>query len=221
MSLTRPSEMLLTTSDRRACSTWGLAAKKRKNRKTSTRINSRYAIGPRNSRFRLGIVSSCRSSPVHSGTTLPFVKPQESGHARVGGAVSEMRGQKRHRSSASPAAVHLGLQRADERQVAVTLGVVQPVPDHEHARDVEAGVLHLDVGLELLGLVEQGADLQGGRAPAAQVLEQVVEGQAGVDDVLDDEHVATLDLAVEVLEDADDARGLGGRAVGRHGHEVE
>src|SRR5215207_3690607 len=200
MSLTRPSEMLLTTSDRRACSTWGLA-KKRKNRKTSTRINSRYAIGPRNSRFRLGIVSSCRSSPVlHSCTTLAFVEPE---------------GLEGHRSSASPAAIHLGLEGANEREIAVALGVVEPVPDHEHARDVEAGVLHLDVGLELLGLVEQGAHLEGGRAPAAQVLEQVVQGQAGVDDVLDDEHVAALDLAVEVLEDADNARGLGGRAVGR------
>src|SRR4030095_13968012 len=152
MSLTRPSEMLLTTSDTRACATWGLAAKKRKNRKTSTRINSRYAIGPRNSRFRLGIVSSCRSSPDHSGTTLLFVKPGGSGQARVGGAGNETGGQKGHRSSASPAAVHLGLQGADEWQVAVALGVVQPVADHEHARDVEAGVLYLDVGLELLGL---------------------------------------------------------------------
>src|SRR5512132_2997199 len=191
--------MALTTPDGRAGSTWGLGAKNRKNRKTSTRINRRYAIGPRNSRFRLGIVSSCRSSPDHSGTTLPFVKLGGSGHARVGGAGNETGGQKRHRSSASAAAVHLGLQGADERQVAVALGVVQPVPDHEHARDVEAGVLHLDVGLELLGLVQQGAHLEGGRAPAAQVLEQVVEGQAGVDDVLDDEHVAALDLAVEVL----------------------
>ena len=37
---------------------------------------------------------------------------------------------------------------------------------------------------------------------AAQVLRDVVEGQAGVDDVLDDEHVLTLDRGGEVLEDA-------------------
>src|ERR671919_3188271 len=99
------------------------------------------------------------------------------------------------------ALVYLAAQGADERQVAVAFGVVEPVPDHEHARDVEAGVLHLDVGLELLGLVQQGAHLEGGRAPAAEVLEQVVQGQAGVDDVLDEQHVAALDLAVEVLEE--------------------
>src|SRR4029453_6238311 len=90
--------MLLTTSERRACSTWGLAAKNRKNKKTSTRINSRYAIGPRNRRFRLGIVSSCRSSPDHSGTTLAFVKSKKSGHDQIGGAVRERSGQKGHRS---------------------------------------------------------------------------------------------------------------------------
>src|SRR5512132_2428420 len=38
--------------------------------------------------------------------------------------------------------VDLTPQGADERQVAVPLGVVQPVPDHEHAGDVEALVLY-------------------------------------------------------------------------------
>src|SRR5918996_1457942 len=40
------------------------------------------------------------------------------------------------------ALVYLAAQGADERQVAVPLGVVEPVPDHEHARDVEGLVLH-------------------------------------------------------------------------------
>ena len=36
-----------------------------------------------------------------------------------------------------------------------------------------------------------------------QALDEIVEGEPGVDDVLDDQHVATSDLHVEVLEDAD------------------
>ena len=70
-------------------------------------------------------------------------------------------------------------------------------------------------------LGEQGADLERGRLARAQVLEQVAQGEARVDDVLDDEHVPALDLGVEVLEDAHDAGRVGRRAVARDGHEVE
>ena len=48
-----------------------------------------------------------------------------------------------------------------------------------------------------------------------------MERQARVDDVLDEQHVAVLDRGVEVLEDADDARGVGRRAVARDRHEVD
>ena len=56
---------------------------------------------------------------------------------------------------------------------------------------------------------------------ALQVAHQVLEGEAGVDDVLDDQHVAALDRGVEVLEDADHARGVGLRAVAGDRHEVD
>ena len=55
-------------------------------------------------------------------------------------------------------------------------------------------------------LVEQRADLQAGRVAVLQHAAQVVHGQAGVDDVLDDQHVPSLDRCVEVLEDAHDPR---------------
>ncbi len=54
-----------------------------------------------------------------------------------------------------------------------------------------------------------------------QIAEQVLERQPGVDDVLDDQDVAPLDRRVEVLEDPHDPGGLGRRAVGGHGHEVD
>ena len=54
-----------------------------------------------------------------------------------------------------------------------------------------------------------------------EVPQQVGERQPGVDDVLDDEDVPALDRHVEVLEDADDARGVDARAVARDGHEVD
>ena len=56
-----------------------------------------------------------------------------------------------------------------------------------------------------------------GREVAAQVRER----EAGVDDVLDDEHVAVGEVEIEVLHDADDAARARGRAVRRDRHEVE
>ena len=57
------------------------------------------------------------------------------------------------------------------------------------------------------------------RAP--EIAKQILQGEPGIDDVLDDQHVAALDRGVEVLEDPHHAAGVGGRAVGGHGHEVD
>src|SRR5699024_5928303 len=54
----------------------------------------------------------------------------------------------------------------------------------------------------------------------AEVGQQPLQGQAGVDDVFDDQDVAPGDVAGEVLEDAHHAGGLGARAVGGDRHPV-
>src|SRR5581483_699839 len=94
-------------------------------------------------------------------------------------------------------------------------------PDHEPVRDLEAHVADVHVDLAPGGLGQEGADLQGGRLPGLQVPDEVGEGEARVDDVLDDEHVAALDVDVEVLQDPDDPRGVGRGAVARDRHEVD
>src|SRR5215475_8075685 len=70
-------------------------------------------------------------------------------------------------SDGSLTPVDLRLQGGHEGEVAVPLSIVEAIADHEHAGDIEAGVLHLDVGFELLRLIEQGAHLEGRRATAA------------------------------------------------------
>ena len=67
----------------------------------------------------------------------------------------------------------------------------------------------VDVDLAALGLGHQGADLEGGRLAGLEVPQQVLQREPGVDDVLDDQHVAPLDGHVEVLEDPHDAGGVG------------
>src|SRR4051812_35124428 len=110
---------------------------------------------------------------------------------------------------------------AHERQVPEPLMHVEPVPDDEVGRDLEAGVGKVGVRALQSLLHQQGAHLQGGRVPGHEVATQIRQRQARVDDVLDHQHVAAAQVDVEVLDDADDTAGLGGAAVGRHGHEVE
>src|SRR6266545_559631 len=93
------------------------------------------------------------------------------------------------------------------RQVAVSLGKVKAVADHEPVRDLEADVAAVHLVLPSLRLGEEGADLERGRLARLQHPQHVGQRQARVDDVLDDADVAPLDGAVEVLEDPDDAGG--------------
>src|SRR6478609_5622564 len=90
---------------------------------------------------------------------------------------------------------------ADDPQVAVLLRVVEAVADDELVGDVEADVLHVHLHLGRLRLAQQGADLHRGRVAGLEVGLDPGQGQPGVDDVLDDQHVAAGDVGVEVLED--------------------
>ena len=117
-------------------------------------------------------------------------------------------------STASRSDGHVG-------EVAVALGVVEAVADREAVGDLEADVAGREVDAQALRLGQQGADLQRGRIARLQVAHQVLQGEAGVDDVLDDQHVAVFDRRIEVLEDAHHARGVGLRAVAGDRHEVD
>ena len=112
----------------------------------------------------------------------------------------------------SAVGVHLGAQNAHEAQVPVSLPVVEAVADHELVGDLEADVVHRDVDEPARRLVEQRADPERGRVLAAQVPDEVVEGEAGVDDVLDQQDVLVGDARGQVLDDPDQARRLGLRA---------
>src|SRR5699024_9191726 len=105
-------------------------------------------------------------------------------------------------------------------QVAVALRVVQTVAHDELVGDVEAGPPGVDLDLGGVRLAQQGEDLDGRRRAGLEVGPDPGEGQAGVDDVLDDEHVLVGDVGVEVLEDAHHTRGLGAGAVGADRHPV-
>src|SRR5690606_262612 len=113
---------------------------------TASRI---HRAGPRLSRF-MSMGGRGPSSLPSSGDLVARYPldlssgPDDGGcSARAGGSV----------------AVDVRRERADERQVAVLLRVVEPVADDELRRDVEADVAHVDVDLGRLGLAQQRRDL--------------------------------------------------------------
>jgi hypothetical protein len=87
------------------------------------------------------------------------------------------------------------------RQVSVPLADVESVADEQLVGDGEADVAHRQILDEpAIGAVEERDDGQRRRLTQAQRLAEVVEREAGVDDVLDDQDVAVRDLGVEILE---------------------
>src|SRR6476660_9149458 len=96
------------------------------------------------------------------------------------------------------------MQKPEVRQLAVPLLEIEAVADVELVRHDESDVAHREiVDKPPVRPVEQrhGGD-RGGAAEIERAYE-VVERQAGVDDVLDDQDVAVSDVEVEVLEEAD------------------
>ena len=77
-----------------------------------------------------------------------------------------------------------------------------------------------DLDLRGRGLAERGADFHRGRAAGFKVGLEPGQGQAGVNDVLDDQDILAHEVRVQVLEDADNPRGLGAGAVGGNSHPV-
>src|SRR5579862_4409061 len=93
------------------------------------------------------------------------------------------------------------LDHADERQIPVALGEVEPVADDEAVLDREPEVVDLHRHARPGGLVEERADPDAPRLPRAKQVHQVRDGQARVDDVLDQQDVLVIDGAREVLRD--------------------
>src|SRR5215212_2988118 len=105
-------------------------------------------------------------------------------------------------------------------QIPVTTVVVEPVANDELVRNVETDVGHIHGAPDRLRLAERGHDFEAGGASGKQVADQIGEGQARVDDVLNDQHVHTGDVGAQILENPYHARGLGTGAVRRYGHPV-
>ena len=74
----------------------------------------------------------------------------------------------------------------------MALLVVESVPHDELVRDLETDVADRNLDDAGFPLGEQRANSERTRVAALQRLEEIAEGESGVDDVLDDQHVASF-----------------------------
>jgi hypothetical protein len=115
----------------------------------------------------------------------------------------------------------LGGEEADVVDAAVALGVVHAIADDEAVGDGEAYVVGFDGDEAALGFVETGGDLERCRFVLEHEAAEVAEGEAGVEDVFDEDDVFAFDGIVDVLYELDGAGGDLGAAVAGDGDEVE
>src|SRR5699024_5548942 len=114
--------------------------------------------------------------------------------------------------------VNVRVQGPHIGQVTVAFGVVKAVADDKFIRDIKAHVVQVNIGGNYLRLAQQGNNFQGLRVTAFEVAQQPGQGQAGVDDVFDDQHIAAFNFTVQVFKDAHYTGRAGGVAIRRHSH---
>ena len=97
--------------------------------------------------------------------------------------------------------VDVRLQDPDIGQVTVTSREVEPVPDHEGVGNLEAEVVGVHVHAPPTRFVQERHYLDAGRIARAQVLQQIVQRQAGVDDIFYHQDVTAFDTFIQILEE--------------------
>lgn len=109
---------------------------------------------------------------------------------------------------------------SNEREVAVLFGVIKSVTDDEGIGDSEAGVVGLDAVFAVYAFLEEDAGAEGFGFEATKLVEDGVEGLAGIQDIVDEEDVAVMDIGGEVFGEVEWS-GLGLVAVAGGAYEVE
>ena len=109
---------------------------------------------------------------------------------------------------------------ADIGKIPVIIGIVQTVADDKLIADLKAAEVGLVLAGMRAGLVEEGDGRDRRGLPCGEQLLEILHGQTGVDDVLDDHDVTAGDVVVKVLDEAHDAGRFGVLTVAGNGDEV-
>jgi hypothetical protein len=114
-----------------------------------------------------------------------------------------------------------GGEDADVFDAAVALCVVHAVADDEFVGNLEGYVVGFDGDETALWFVEAAGDLERCGFVLEHEAAEIAEGEAGVEDVFDDDDVLAFDGVVDIFDELDGARGDAGATVAGDGDKVE
>jgi len=112
-------------------------------------------------------------------------------------------------------------EAVDAAQIAVPLGIVHAAADDELIGDVKPDISDRQVESDRRRLAQQGADGETCRPTLLQRIDNGGDRAAGVENVLDDEHVAAGDIQPVEAGDRDRAGGAARRAIGGGRDDIE
>jgi hypothetical protein len=109
----------------------------------------------------------------------------------------------------------------DIGEIAVALAEIEAIAHYELIGDVEADVIHGYLDLPSGWFVEESDNAYRSGSSGGQILKQIVQRKAGIEDVFDQDNVPVFEALVQILENSNFAAALGGGAVAADGNEVE
>ncbi len=95
----------------------------------------------------------------------------------------------------------IGRHETDIGQVAETLRIVHAVADHKVVGDLESDIVGVDLFQAARRLVEQRGDAQRSGLVLLKEAAQETQGEAGIEDVFDDDDVLAFDRLVEIFDE--------------------
>src|SRR6185312_59273 len=102
----------------------------------------------------------------------------------------------------------IGRHEANVREIPESLSIVHTVADDEVVGDGEADVVSVNVFKTARGLVEERGNLEGTRAMLEDEFAEKGNGEAGIEDVFDEDDVFSFGGVIEVLDEFDGSAGV-------------
>jgi uncharacterized damage-inducible protein DinB len=113
------------------------------------------------------------------------------------------------------------LQHANVGEIAVALIVVQAIANHKFVGNGEAGIIGVHLGDAALGFIEKDSNPEMLRLALFEELYEKFQGEAGIQNILDNQNRAALDGDFQVLGEFHFARRIGAMAIAGNAEKIE
>ena len=104
--------------------------------------------------------------------------------------------------------VNATIENAQIRQVAIMLRKIQPIADDKFIGNLKATVINRHVDFAAARLIKERANFYAVCLFVEEVINKVIHRRSGIDNVLNEQKVASFGVVVEVFENVDLAGGV-------------